>query len=54
MLDLHHINTGSGNAAFYIFPDGTTFLVDAGEISEARRDEYVKKGMKYVLHQSVA
>ena len=25
-LDLHHINTGRGNAAFYIFPDGTTML----------------------------
>jgi beta-lactamase superfamily II metal-dependent hydrolase len=32
-LDLHHINTGRGNAAYYIFPDGTTMLVDAGELS---------------------
>src|SRR3982751_5189516 len=31
-LDLHHINTGRGNAAFYIFPDGTTMLLDAGEL----------------------
>jgi hypothetical protein len=31
-LDLHHINTGRGNAAFYIFPDGTTMLFDAGEL----------------------
>ena len=30
-LDLHHINTGQGNAAYYIFPDGTTLLFDAGE-----------------------
>lgn len=30
-LDLHHINTGRGSAAFYIFPDGTTMLLDAGE-----------------------
>lgn len=30
-LDIHHINTGRGDAAFYIFPDGTTLLVDAGE-----------------------
>ncbi|HZE86201.1 MAG TPA: hypothetical protein VE035_17900 [Puia sp.] len=37
-LDLHHINTGRGNAAFYILPDGTTILFDAGELdpSEAR------------------
>src|ERR1700755_2777160 len=31
-LDLHHINTGRGNASFYIFPDGTTMLFDAGEL----------------------
>ena len=32
MLDLHHINTGRGDAAFHIFPDGTTMLLDAGEL----------------------
>ncbi len=31
-LDLHHINTGRGSAAFFIFPDGTNMLFDAGEI----------------------
>lgn len=31
-LDLHHINTGRGSAAFYVFPDGTTLLLDAGEM----------------------
>lgn len=31
-LDLHHINTGRGNAAFYVLPDGTTILFDAGEL----------------------
>jgi beta-lactamase superfamily II metal-dependent hydrolase len=30
-LDLHHINTGRGSVAYYIFPDGTTLLFDAGE-----------------------
>jgi hypothetical protein len=30
VFDIHHISTGKGNAAFYIFPDGTTLLVDAG------------------------
>ncbi|AWW30222.1 hypothetical protein DN752_08850 [Echinicola strongylocentroti] len=34
MLDLHHINTGRGDAAFYVLPDGITMLVDAGESSE--------------------
>jgi hypothetical protein len=31
-LDLHHINTGRGNAALYVLPDGTTILFDAGEL----------------------
>jgi len=31
-LDIHQINTGRGNAAFFIFPDGTTLLVDAGAL----------------------
>jgi glyoxylase-like metal-dependent hydrolase (beta-lactamase superfamily II) len=29
-LDIHHINTGRGNAALLTLPDGTTLLVDAG------------------------
>ena len=33
VMELHHINTGRGDAAFYIFPDGTTMLVDAGDMS---------------------
>ncbi len=29
-LDIHQINTGTGNAALLILPDGTTMLLDAG------------------------
>ncbi|MDR0833661.1 MAG: MBL fold metallo-hydrolase [Candidatus Symbiothrix sp.] len=29
-LDIHFVNTGKGESAFYILPDGTTLLVDAG------------------------
>lgn len=29
-LDIHSINSGRGESFFYIFPDGTTMLVDAG------------------------
>ena len=37
-LDIHHINTGRGNVAYFIFPDSTNMLVDAGEedITEPR------------------
>jgi beta-lactamase superfamily II metal-dependent hydrolase len=30
-LDIHQINTGRGNSAFLMLPDGTTLLVDAGD-----------------------
>jgi beta-lactamase superfamily II metal-dependent hydrolase len=30
-LDVHHVNTGRGNATFFQLPDGTTLLVDAGD-----------------------
>ncbi len=29
-LDIHQINTGRGNSALAMFPDGTTLLIDAG------------------------
>jgi beta-lactamase superfamily II metal-dependent hydrolase len=35
-LDIHQIQTGRGNAAFLVFPDGTTLLVDAGAIPERK------------------
>lgn len=33
-LDIYQISTGMGNAAFCIFPDGTTLLIEAGAINE--------------------
>ncbi|MDF9832619.1 beta-lactamase superfamily II metal-dependent hydrolase [Ereboglobus sp. PH5-5] len=32
-LDIHHINTGKGESSLIIMPDGTTMLVDAGDIA---------------------
>ncbi len=31
-LDIHQISTGKGNSAFFILPDGTSMLVDAGAL----------------------
>src|SRR5271166_5841917 len=31
-LDIHQIQTGRGNATYFIFPDGTTMLLDAGAV----------------------
>lgn len=33
-LDIHHIQTGRGNAAFAVMPDGTTLLIDAGALPD--------------------
>lgn len=38
MLDIHQIVTGRGNAAFMMFPDGTTLLLDAGDAGETEYD----------------
>ena len=35
-LDIHHINTGKGECAFFMLPDGTTMLVDAGATQQAK------------------
>ena len=32
VLDLHHINTGRGNATLVVMPDGTSLLIDAGAV----------------------
>lgn len=32
-MDLHHINTGRGESIFAVLPDGTTLLIDAGEVT---------------------
>ena len=37
-LDIHQLVTGRGNAAFLMFPDGTTLLIDAGDVGGAGAD----------------
>ncbi len=34
-LDIHHINTGRGVCTFFILPDGTTMIVDVGELDDS-------------------
>ncbi len=33
-LDIHHISTGRGSSAYFVLPDGTTMLIDAGEADQ--------------------
>lgn len=63
-LDIHQISTGRGDAAFLILPDGTTMLVDAGdlgkftgtqEIMPVKPDESKRPGewiARYIKHFS--
>ena len=37
-LDIHAVNTGRGECTFFIMPDGTTLVVDAGEIASKSSD----------------
>lgn len=51
-LDIHHINTGRGDAAFMVFPDGTTLLVDAGDMSETHPRTNSSRNAKLVPDRS--
>lgn len=37
-LDIHHINTGLGDQTLFVLPDGTTLLVDTGDIQALFRE----------------
>lgn len=41
-LDIHAINSARGECTFFIFPDGTTMLVDAGELVRHNTSKYEK------------
>jgi beta-lactamase superfamily II metal-dependent hydrolase len=59
-LDIHHINTGKGESVFFMMPDGTTMLVDAGatnrpkpRVTDPRPDGSRTPGewiTRYLLH----
>ncbi len=36
-MDIHHISTGRGPAIFFILPDGSRMLVDAGDLGDPSR-----------------
>lgn len=51
-LDIHHINTGRGDVAFMVFPDGTTMLLDAGDMSETHPRTTSTRNAKLVPNRS--
>lgn len=45
-MDIHHIYTGNGEANFFILPDATTMLIDAGDYDPDFKDfPYMNKPM---------
>jgi hypothetical protein len=42
-LDIHAINSGRGECYLYILPDGTTMLVDAGEVTASGAESIPRK-----------
>ncbi len=40
-LDIHQIATGRGNAAFLILPDGTTMIIDIGDLGDRASEAIV-------------
>ncbi|XCF06935.1 hypothetical protein ABI125_03525 [Tamlana crocina] len=51
-LDIHHINTGRGDAAYIVMPDATTLLVDAGDMSETHPRTTSSRNAKLVPNNS--
>lgn len=43
VLDIHFISTGCGNCSFCVLPDGTTMLVDAGDLARPDIRVYDRK-----------
>ena len=39
ILDIHHISTGRGDATYFIFPDGTAMLLDAGDVDIENKEK---------------
>ncbi|WP_010136487.1 ComEC/Rec2 family competence protein [Ochrovirga pacifica] len=51
-LDIHHIHTGRGDAAFVVMPDGTTMLIDAGDMSETHARTHSPRNAKLMPNAS--
>lgn len=45
-LDIHEISTGRGSSTFFVFPDGTTMVYDAGEFTETNQKWRIPRYVK--------
>src|SRR3546814_8964776 len=52
-FDIHHISTGRGNATYFVFPDGSTMLIDAGEADPSFVEKIGRASCRERVCQSV-
>jgi len=41
-MEIHFIHTGAGEQTFFVFPDGTTMLLDCGDVARTRKPAYAE------------
>ena len=46
-LDIHHISTGRGDCTFMLLPDGTTMMVDAGDLGSGSYEQEIMARIPY-------
>lgn len=46
-LDIHHISTGRGDCTLMILPDGTTMMVDAGDLGSGTYEQEIMPRVPY-------
>lgn len=46
-MDIHHISTGRGDCTFMILPDGTTMMVDAGDLGSGSYEQEIMARIPY-------
>ena len=46
-MDIHHISTGRGDCTFMILPDGTTMMVDAGDLGSGSYEQEIMARVPY-------
>ena len=49
-LDIHHISTGRGDCTLMILPDGTTMMVDAGDLGSGTYEQEIMARIPYTSH----
>jgi len=52
-MEIHHINTCRGECTFFVFPDGTTMLLDAGNARVEKESEYLVSHLNVLPEEKI-